>query len=192
VSHDERHLPDGWTIPPGTDDPPPPYGVAATLDGRILRFPLAAHAEVSTKAGRKYARLGDGDQVLAAWTQRTVDDRVCLATRGGRAAVFPASGVAILRAAGKGVTGIKTKERDVVAFALAQDPNDGPTVTTSFGREVVVRERTFEGKRGGRGKVVLRRGTIDSWSRGPELWLGEDQPAAVDDATPTNGVGEEE
>ena len=56
-------------------------------------------------------------------------------------------------------------------------------MTTSFGREVVVRERTFEGTRGGRGKVVLRRGTIESWARGPELWL------LADDATPTNGVG---
>ncbi len=191
VSHDERHLPDGWTIPPGTEDPPPPYGVAATLGGRILRFPLAAHAEVSTKAGRRYARLGDGDQVLAAWTQRTVDDLACLATKGGRAAVFPAADVAILRAAGKGVTGIKTKENDVLAFALAQDPSEGPTVVTSFGRDIVVRQKTFDSKRGGRGKVVLRRGTIDTWVRGPELWLGEDEAASVlaDDATPTNGAG---
>jgi DNA gyrase subunit A len=118
-----------------------------------------------------------------------VDDRVCLATRNGRATVFPASEVPVLKAAGKGVTGIKTREGgEVMAFELASGATDGPTVTTSFGRQVVVRERAFGlGRRGARGKVVLRRGSIDTWVRGPEVRT--DDKAALpllfaDDALP--------
>jgi DNA gyrase subunit A len=186
ISHDERHRPPEWTAD-GSDDPPPPYAVAVTLGGRILRFPLAAHEEVSTRSGRRYARLGDGDQVMAVAVQGSAGDRVCLATRNGRATVFPAAEIPILKAAGKGVTGIKIgKDGDaVVAFDVVATAADGPTVTTSFGRDVVVRERSFGlNKRGGRGKVVLRRGTIDTWHRPPEVRLGDDvpAPAATDDA----------
>jgi DNA gyrase/topoisomerase IV subunit A len=130
---------------------------------------------------------------------------VCLATKQGRATVFPAAEAPVLRAPGKGLTGIKLREGDeVVAFELARDGHSGPTVVTSFGREVVVRERAFAGgHRGGRGKVVLQRGSIDTWRRAPLLMLGpEGRPAAdapvpppSDDASPrgeTMAEGSEE
>ena len=176
VSHDarhRRHLQETLLTAEG-DDPPPPYGVALTRKGRVLRFALAAHEETSTKAGRKYARLGKGDQVFVCYACDG-DERVAAATKGGRAIVFEVSEVPILKAAGKGVLGIKVRDDDeVMAFELARSSLDGPTVTTSFGRELVVRERKFGvSKRGGRGKVVLKRGSIDAWRREAVLRLDD-------------------
>jgi DNA gyrase subunit A len=182
ASHDARHRKHlQETLLQGAgDDPPPPYGIALTLQGRVLRFPLATHEDVSTKNGRKYARLGKGDQVFAVYVCDG-DERVCAATKQGRAIVFDGAEVPILKAAGKGVTGIKTRDGDeVMAFELARGSLDGPTVVTSFGRELVVRERKFGlSKRGGRGKVVLKRGTIDSWQRGAILRLDEGADTSV-------------
>jgi len=170
VSYDARHrIEIQEPLPIGSDDPPPPYGAALTRGGRILRFPLKLHEDVSTRAGRKYARLNAGDQVLAVYPVPAAGMRVGAASRGGRAIVFALDDTPILKAAGKGVTGIKLRDDDeVIAFELARSTLQGPTVTTSFGRDLVVRERKFGlGKRGSRGKVVLKRGSIDGWQRAP-------------------------
>ena len=89
--------------------------------------------------------------------------------------LFAVAEIPILRAAGKGVNGIRLRDGDeVLAFELARNALEGPSVTTSFGRELVVRERKFGiGKRGGRGKVVLQRGSIDHWERGPIVALAK-------------------
>jgi DNA gyrase subunit A len=191
VSHDARHRPlVQESLPLASDEPPPPWAVAMTVGGRVLRFPTRPHEEVSTRAGRRYARLDDGDAVLAVWPQRTEGDRVCVASKGGRASVFPASEVGVLRAAGKGVTGIKLKADDsVVAFELASGPMEGPIVVTSFGRELEVRERKFGlASRGARGKVVLVRGSIDVWKRAPVVWSGEESPRPAPVAADVRGV----
>jgi DNA gyrase subunit A len=184
ISHDARHRSDHQQtlIQPNDEDPQPPYVVAITRRGRVLRFPLASHEEISTRSGRRYARLNSGDNVMAAYTS-DLDVNVAVATNQGRAMLFPVSEVPVLRAAGKGVTGIKLRDGDeLIAAELARGSLAGPTVHTSFGRELVVRERKFGvSKRGGRGKVVLKRGTIDIWDRGPTLALGKpDAPEAPD------------
>ncbi|MCB9685767.1 MAG: DNA topoisomerase IV subunit A [Alphaproteobacteria bacterium] len=205
VSHDARHRPllqESLPLDTG-DDPPPPYGVAMTRQGRALRFPLKPHEELSTRAGRKYARLNDGDEVFVALPQRTEEDRVCLASTGGRATVFLASEIPILKAAGKGVTGLKLKEDDeIMCFELAEGPMEGPVVVTSFGRELEVRERKFGlNKRGARGKVVLQRGSIETWKREPIVMTGDPpkpaptprEPSVVaDDAAPVRAAADGE
>src|SRR5690606_16584554 len=90
-------------------DPPPPWAIAMTRQGRVLRFPLAPHEEVSNRNGRKFARVDGADEVLAVWPCAGTEN-VAVATTGGRAMLFPAAEVPILKAAGKGVTGIKTRE----------------------------------------------------------------------------------
>src|SRR5262249_51739240 len=59
VSHDPRHR--AADEPVAEDDPAGPYGVAVTLHGRGMRFPLDSLAEPSNKTGRKFARLDEGD-----------------------------------------------------------------------------------------------------------------------------------
>jgi len=193
VSHDSRHLPEVQpTLPlPGSDDPPPPWVVALTRGGRVLRVPAAAHRDVSTKSGRRYARLNEGDCVLAAYL--CVGHENCaVATHLGRAMLFPVSETPILARGGKGSIGIKIRDDDhVLAFELAVGSLQGPEVGTSFGRDLVVRERKFGvGRRGGRGKVVLKRGSIDTWKRESVVQLGgPDIPAedSTDDMGPSGG-----
>jgi hypothetical protein len=88
--------------------------------------------------------------------------------------VYDINDVVILRASGKGTTGIKLRPEDeVIAFELARSTMEGPEVVTAQGRSLVVRERKFGlSKRGGRGRVVLKRGQISTWTRGPVLMLG--------------------
>ncbi|MFT4623881.1 MAG: DNA gyrase subunit A [Myxococcota bacterium] len=163
VSHDDRHA--LALQPEVTTDPPPPHGVALTTGGRVIRFPLASHTDPSTKSGRRYARLNAGDAVFLVEVSDG-SENVCLATTGGRALSFPIADVSVLKAAGKGVAAIRLRPGDeVMAFALSRSAGDGPMVTTSFGRELVVHPRGFTGPRGGKGKVVLKRGTIDTWAR---------------------------
>ncbi|MBN2799046.1 MAG: DNA topoisomerase IV subunit A [Deltaproteobacteria bacterium] len=176
-SHCERHTVSGPSAHPLEDEaPPPPWGIALSKGGRVLRFPLSAHGELSSKAGRRYARLNPGDAILRVWPTLG-EGNVAVATRQGRAMLFPVAEVPILKASGKGVTGIKLREDDeVMAFELAISSLDGPTVITGQGRDVVVRERKFAvSKRGGRGHVVLRRGTIDTWVQSPALLLGKEE-----------------
>lgn len=157
-------------IPGMSDDPPPPWAIALTRFGRVLRFSLGSHEEQSTRAGRKYARLASGDRVVAVYATSGTE-RVAVASKGGRAMLFESSEVPILRAAGKGVTGIKLRDGDeVMCFELAEGSLGGPTVLTGQGRELVVRERKFGiSRRGGRGRVVLKRGSIDTWVREPSI-----------------------
>jgi DNA gyrase subunit A len=164
--------PQGAPAHPGSEDPPPPYAVAVTLGGRGVRFPLASHEEASNRTGRRYIRMDEGDQVFGVLELPGDSPLVCLATRGGRALVLPSTLLPVLKAAGKGVAALKLKPEDqVMALGVATGPEEGPVVVTSYGREVTVSERTFgRSGRGGPGHVVLKKGSIEQWRRGPILW----------------------
>ncbi len=152
--------------PPEPDDPAGPWLIAVTLQGRVVRLALEALAEPSTRAGRRYARLADGDAVLAVWPAGG-GERVSLASAGGNVLVFPLSEVAVLKAAGKGTTAIKLKADDeVLGFELAAAPDAGVEVQTTNGRPVTASEKAFGlGQRAARGHAVIRRGGLTGWTR---------------------------
>src|SRR5262245_62098386 len=64
VTTDERFVPAETKGQRG--DPPGPYLVVATAQGLTLRTPFAAFRTASTKAGRRYVRLNEGDRVVFA------------------------------------------------------------------------------------------------------------------------------
>jgi DNA gyrase subunit A len=174
--------------PVGEEDPPPPYAVAFTRGGRAMRFPLAGHEEVSTKNGRRYARLDEQDRVYAVLPSPGAD-RVSVATRKGRAMVFPTAEIPVLRAAGKGVTGIKLHEGDtLLAFDLVTDPTQGVLVVTEMGRDVLVSEDEFGlSERGAVGKVVLKRGSLVEWkNRRAVVQAGITQVEAATSTAPSD------
>ena len=165
------------------EEPAHPHGVALSADGRIIRFPLRRHSEVSTRGGRLFMRLSDPRMgVVAVYPcPPDCDDQqalgrvhVCLATAGGRALTFPLAEARVLRAAGKGVMAIKLRDDDrVLAFDITTARRAGPVVVTSRGRELMVRPSSYAGSRAARGSVVLRRGGFVQWVRGPSLQLGD-------------------
>lgn len=177
VSHDPRNRPAteaSAAVPEGEDPPPPPpYAVAITSGGRGLRFSISAHEEISNRTGRRFARLDDGDQVFSVLLAPDPNALVCLATRLSRALVLPCSELSVLKAVGKGVVALKLRLEDaVMAFSLAHSPEEGPTVVTSLGQELVINEARFKrATRGGLGIMIQKKGTIDLWRRpGPTLW----------------------
>jgi DNA gyrase subunit A len=178
IVHDKRHfehLPD-----PPDDVEGGPHVVSVTRLGRIQRLPLSLYAEPSNRNGRRFARLGDDDGVLAAYPSRG-GEYVCLASSDGNVLAFPVHEANVLKSAGKGTTAMKLKAGDaLIAFELSTSTIRGPTVSTTNGREVTVTMRSAGGARAARGKSVIRRGGLENWQVEQYLWLGK----PGDDATP--------
>ncbi|MFO0960199.1 MAG: DNA topoisomerase (ATP-hydrolyzing) [Isosphaeraceae bacterium] len=146
--------------------PPPPYGVALTAGGKVLRFALSSVAPVSTRKGRIIARLDAafaGDAVVGVVASEG-GENLCLATRLARVMIFPVSEINVVSGVAKGVTAIRLDAKDrVLGFALTNKKREGLTARTSRGGTQVVRATKFPVTgRGGKGYGVLQRGTLDS------------------------------
>ncbi len=175
---------------PADDDPKPPHMVSVTKQGRIQRFGLAAFAEPSNRNGRRFARLDDGDEVFCAWPSRG-GELAAIASQNTHLLVFPVREAPMLLAAGKGTTGIKLDGDDVVvAFELVMNDDSGPSVTLSTNRDIVVSVREAGmGARAGKGRQVLKRGSVTAWKRGP--WIRAGEPKAVDTSVDADEGGDE-
>lgn len=176
VSNDPRNVPvisEEARARATEDEPAPPHVVAVSKSGRVVRMPLANHAEVSTRAGRRYMKVDeDGDAVIAAYVSDGTE-QICLASVEGNVLTFPVAEAGVLKSAGKGVTAIKLKDTDrVFAFELSTAPDRGPEVLTALGRAEVVRPAKYRGARAARGQQLFRRGYFAQWKREPEVKLG--------------------
>ncbi len=117
VCHDPRCLPECSGPPPASVDPvqryldkdlaptngdgnghaalpPPPYGVALTAGGKVLRFSLASVAPVSNRKGRVVMRFDAGfaDDLVVGVEASDGTENVCLATRSARVLIFRVPG----------------------------------------------------------------------------------------------------
>ena len=164
--HDPRALP---PRPPQLGLPldaetAPPHMVAVTHSGRIIRAALAAFQPVSNRNGRRFARPGKRpDGVVAAWVSDG-SERVSLATQQGQALTFPVEQANVLKDPARVSDQLEAGDR-VLAFVLSRDRMEGYVVTTSNGRDEVVRPNKFEASRAGKGRIVLRRGRFVKRSR---------------------------
>jgi len=146
--------------------PPPPYGVALTAGGKVLRFALAPLATVSTRKGRAVVRLDsmiEDDEVVGV-EATDGSEKLCLATRSARVLIFPVTEANIVASAAKGVTAIKLDSKDrVLGFALANKMREGLTVKTNRGATQIIRATKYPvTARGGKGYGVLQRGSLES------------------------------
>jgi DNA gyrase subunit A len=109
VTTDPRFTP--ADLPMKKDVPGGPFILVGTRNGYILRTPLTAFRVESTKAGRRYCKVEEGDWVVLV---RLVGDEegVMLATAGGYVTHFPLDQVTILSGVGRGVFGIKLEPND--------------------------------------------------------------------------------
>jgi DNA gyrase subunit A len=188
VCHDPRCLPDVSTAPvppiepvqqllggelatlngdgPTSGLPLPPYAIALTAAGKVLRFALSAHSGVSTRKGRSVVRLDPSvseDKVIGVEPTDGTEN-VCLATRSARVLIFPVAEANVVAGAAKGVTAVKIDAKDaVIGFALANKMREGLTVRTNRGATQIVRATKYPvTSRGGRGYGILQRGSLDA------------------------------
>ena len=138
-------------------EPQPPYAVAVTKAGLALRFSLSAHRDVSTRAGRKYARLNDGDEVVLVSFVKD-SDGVLAVTSDGHALAVTAADIAVLSGAGKGAMLMKVEEGErVVGAVIAIMKRDVITVETEKGKSIDLTYMLLEGTRGGKGQQIVKR-----------------------------------
>ena len=138
---------------------PPVHAVAVTSDGYSLRFSLEAFVEPSTRAGRRYARVADGAEVVGV-ARLTGGEILIAATREARAMLTRATEVNYLSGPGRGVILIKLDADDrVLGFIASSGDRDLMTVETSRGAEQTISTTKYEVTgRGGKGRELLQRG----------------------------------
>src|SRR4029079_12392358 len=110
----------------------PPTLLAVSRGGFGLRFAMAAHSEITTKAGRRYARPKEGDEVIGVVACNDGDVVVC-ATRNGHVLHVKADEIAKLEGPGRGLTVIKTAADDAVIGFVSGAKSDILLVETEKG-----------------------------------------------------------
>jgi DNA gyrase subunit A len=142
------------------ETPPPVHAVAVSSDGYSLRFSFEPFLEPSTRSGRRYAKAGDGVEIIGV--QRvTGQETMIAATRQARAMVCPVEEINLLSGPGRGVILIKLNKDDdrVIGFVASRGDRDLMTVETSRGGEQTISTAKYEVTgRGGRGRELMQRG----------------------------------
>ncbi|MDB5294735.1 MAG: gyrA 1, partial [Phycisphaerales bacterium] len=143
------------------DAAPKLHGLAVTSDGYAMRFGLDGFRDVSTKAGRRYAKPQEGAEVTLA-TVIVGDETIIAASRNRRVLLCPAAEVNFLSGAGKGVMLIKLEKNDQLLAAMtATSDRDTLTVKTSMGGEQRLNTGRYKVTgRGGVGHEFVSRGQI--------------------------------
>ncbi|HSN82677.1 MAG TPA: DNA topoisomerase IV subunit A [Polyangiales bacterium] len=152
-------------VPPSDEDaeePEPPYAIAVTQGGLALRFSLRGHREPSTRAGRKFTRPKEGDEVIYV---AAVDEEDCIAcvTKQRRVLICEAEEVSLLAGAGRGVMLIKLQKGDeVVAARVLGYEDDVLIAQREGGSEYRITLRKYDVvSRGGKGFQLFTRGAVE-------------------------------
>ncbi|HUR41604.1 MAG TPA: DNA gyrase C-terminal beta-propeller domain-containing protein, partial [Verrucomicrobiae bacterium] len=137
-----------------------PHAVAVTSDGYALRFGLEPFVDVSTRAGRRFARPADGAEVVGVERVRGTEILIA-ATAEARGLLCKVDEVNYLSGPGKGVILIKLSpgEDRVLGFVASTGDRDLLTVETTRGSEQTISTGKYEVTgRGGKGRELLQRG----------------------------------
>jgi DNA gyrase subunit A len=141
--------------------PQPEKLLAISRKGFGLRFALAAHTEVSTRAGRRFAKPAEGDELFGVVPVKD-KDLLAVVTEASHTLVTRVEEINELAGAGRGVTVIKVGEGDkVIAFLATSDKQALVQLETSKGRKLEL--TTFRQEpvsRGGRGHQMVKRDKV--------------------------------
>ncbi len=132
-----------------------PLLLAATKNGYALRFSLEGHTEVSTRAGRRFARVEEGDEIIGV-LPASEDALVVAASEKSHVLVCKAAEVNLLSNPGRGVTLVKLSDDDrLVGFSI-----DAPlTIESEKGRTEELKALKKQlAARGGKGTQVCEEG----------------------------------
>jgi DNA gyrase subunit A len=150
----------GEITPKKPDAEPSVHAAAVTGDGYALRFSFEPFVEPSTRAGRRFARVAQGVEVVGV-ARLTGGEILITATREARGLLAKAAEVNFLSGPGRGVILIKlaSKEDRVLGFIASTGDRDLLTVETSRGAEQTISTAKYEVTgRGGKGRELLQRG----------------------------------
>jgi DNA gyrase subunit A len=141
-------------------DVPPVHALAVSSDGYSLRFSLEPFVEPSTRAGRRFARVGQHAEIVGV-SPVTGKEIVIAATRQARAMLCNAEEINFLAGPGRGVILIKLQKDDdrLLGFIASTGDRDLMTVETTRGAEQTISTAKYSVTgRGGRGRELLQRG----------------------------------
>jgi len=156
---DERFVP-AETPPLQKGEPAGPYLLAITAQGQAVLMPLASFRSASTRVGRRYIRLNEGDRVVLA-DIITDQPSLFLASQNGHVLYFPISEINVISSAGKGVLGIKLQEGDVCLGGLVVTARrDKLLVETSGGKTMEFGAGREPTSRGGKGFEAVKRSSF--------------------------------
>ena len=142
---------------------PGPHLFVATEKGLVLRMSLSPFRSPSTKSGRRYARLQDGDRIVHAELAHDAET-LFLATKNARIIHFRMKDVPVLTNAGRGVKGIGLEATDAVLGAmLLRRPSDVLKAINENGKELSFGQMKYGVTgRGGKGvKTSQRTGFVE-------------------------------
>jgi DNA gyrase subunit A len=161
LSLDPRAIGNIYEDPDQPEYCPDMHALAVTSSGQALRFGLSSFVEPSTRAGRRYARLDKGAEVLGV---EVVDgsETVLAISEGCRAMVCSVEEVNYLSGPGKGVMLIKLAKGDrLVGFKASTGDRDLLTVKTNRGATKTISTAKYRvTSRGGRGNEIQKHGKI--------------------------------
>ncbi len=161
ISLDPRITADINEDPKHPDLCPTTHAIAASSNGYALRFCLQPHLEPSTRSGRRFARPGNGAEIIDVAAIHG-DETLLAVTQDCRAIVCPAEEVNYLSGPGKGVILIKLAKGDrLLGFKASTGDRDLLTVETNRGAHKTISTAKYRvTSRGGRGIELQKNGKI--------------------------------
>ena len=143
--------------------PIPTQMVGVSKDGYGMRFNLDAFKEQSTRSGRRFAKAGQGDEIIGV-SPCVEKDLLAVLTRNTNALVCKVAEVNELAGPGRGVTVIKTADDDgVVAFLCTSKKDAELEFETAKGRSLKLSPGRYEVTgRGGKGREMSKKDQVKS------------------------------
>jgi DNA gyrase subunit A len=138
--------------------------IAVTTSGMGLRVSLSSFQEPSTRLGRKFCKLKEGEEVVAIEiiTSPLKQTVVAVASTKGRSLLCKAEDVAQLAGPGRGVIVVKLDPKDtLIGFKLLCTKDDRLVLLKEGGGPLSVTLRKYQVVgRGGKGHALFRRGRL--------------------------------
>ncbi|MBI2388888.1 MAG: DNA topoisomerase IV subunit A [Deltaproteobacteria bacterium] len=143
--------------PEDGSEPQPPFAIAVTRGGLSFRFSLSPHRDPSTRAGRKYCRLNESDEVVFVSVVGPKDS-VMVATSDGHALGVKVDEIALVSGVAKGAMLIKLDEgAKVLGAVLALGARDVIVAETPKGKAHDITLQSVLGRRAAAGTLLARR-----------------------------------
>ncbi len=142
--------------------------LAISRKGYGLRFAMAAHSELSTRAGRRFAKPGEGDELFGVVPVKD-KDLLAVVTEESHTLVTRVEEINELAGPGRGVTVIKVDDDDkVIAFLATSDKQAQVALETTKGRKLELTTfRQDPVSRGGKGHQLVKRDKVKALPQPP-------------------------